>query len=172
MDESPLARIAEEPHRAAILLDVDGVLAPIVERPEDARVPDATRAELERLRRRYALVACVSGRASADAAATVGVEGLVYVGTHGLELEPEAAAWSRALREFAAGVPWPVEDKALSVSFHYRGDVDVAYAALVGLPAAVGAIGATAVQQRLRLRTIELMFAALIVAIAVWLFVK
>jgi len=119
-----LAQLAASPERAAILLDVDGTLAPIVERPEDARVPQETQAELERLASRYALVACVSGRASADAAATVGVEGLVYVGTHGLELEPEAERWAAALHEFAAGVPWPVEDKGLSVSFHYRSALD------------------------------------------------
>ena len=44
-----LARFAREPARAAVLLDVDGTLAPIVDRPEDARVPDDTRAELRRL---------------------------------------------------------------------------------------------------------------------------
>jgi trehalose 6-phosphate phosphatase len=119
-----LAQLAASPERAAILLDVDGTLAPIVERPEDAGVPPETRAELERLAERYALVACVSGRASADAAATVGVERLVYVGTHGLELEPEAERWAGALHEFAAGVTWPAEDKGLSVSFHYRGALD------------------------------------------------
>jgi trehalose 6-phosphate phosphatase len=119
-----LAQLAASPDRAAILLDVDGTLAPIVARPEDAGVPPETRAELERLAARYALVACVSGRASADAAATVGVEQLVYVGTHGLELEPEAERWAAALHEFAAGVPWPAEDKGLSVSFHYRGALD------------------------------------------------
>jgi trehalose 6-phosphate phosphatase len=119
-----LAQLSASPERAAILLDVDGTLAPIVPRPEDARVPAETQAELERLAARYALVACVSGRASADAAATVGVEGLVYVGTHGLELEPEAERWAAALHEFAAGVPWPAEDKGLSVSFHYRGALD------------------------------------------------
>jgi trehalose 6-phosphate phosphatase len=119
-----LAQLAASPERAAILLDVDGTLAPIVERPEDAGVPPETRAELERLADRYALVACVSGRASADAAATVGVEGLVYVGTHGLELEPEAERWAGALHEFAARVAWPAEDKGLSISFHYRGALD------------------------------------------------
>jgi trehalose 6-phosphate phosphatase len=119
-----LVQLAASPERAAILLDVDGTLAPIVERPEDAGVPPETRAELERLAARYALVACVSGRASTDAAATVGVEGLVYVGTHGLELEPEAERWAGALQEFAAGVPWPAENKGLSVSFHYRGALD------------------------------------------------
>jgi trehalose 6-phosphate phosphatase len=119
-----LAQLAASPERAAILLDVDGTLAPIVDRPEDAGVPPETRAELERLADRYALVACVSGRASADAAATVGVERLIYVGTHGLELEPEAERWAGALHEFAAGVTWPAEDKGLSVSFHYRGALD------------------------------------------------
>ena len=119
-----LARLRDEPERAALLLDVDGTLAPIVERPEDALVPEETRAELERLASRYALVACVSGRTSADAAATVGVESVVYVGTHGLELEPEAERWAAAVHEFAAGVAWPPEDKGLTVAFHYRGALD------------------------------------------------
>jgi uncharacterized membrane protein YfcA len=46
------------------------------------------------------------------------------------------------------------------------------YAALVGLPAAVGAVGGSTLQQRMRTRTVELLFAALILATAVWLFVK
>jgi trehalose 6-phosphate phosphatase len=138
-----LAQLAASPERAAILLDVDGTLAPIVERPEDAGVPPETQAELERLAARYALVACVSGRASADAATTVGVEGLVYVGTHGLELEPEAERWAGALHEFAAGVTWPVEDKGLSVSFHYRGalDEEAARAELESVAASARAAG-------------------------------
>ncbi|HJV29269.1 MAG TPA: trehalose-phosphatase, partial [Gaiellaceae bacterium] len=41
-------------------------------------------------------------------------------GEHGLELDPEAPAWSARLREFAESVAWPVEDKGLTVSFHYR----------------------------------------------------
>jgi trehalose 6-phosphate phosphatase len=138
-----LAQLAASPERAAILLDVDGTLAPIVARPEDAGVPPETQAELERLAERYALVACVSGRASADAAATVGVERLVYVGTHGLELEPEAERWAAALHEFAAGVTWPAEDKGLSVSFHYRGALDeaAARAELEGVAASARAAG-------------------------------
>ena len=121
-------RLAEAPERAAILLDVDGVLAPIVQRPEDARVPDETRAELERLVGRYALVACVSGRTSSDAERIVGVPGVVYVGSHGLELAPEAAEWRDRLRRFGESVDWPVEDKGLTVSFHYRGVDDEAAA--------------------------------------------
>jgi trehalose 6-phosphate phosphatase len=115
-----LARLREAPDRTAILLDVDGVLAPIVARPEDALVPAETRGELGRLRDRYAVVACVSGRTSDDAARIVGVPGLVYLGSHGLELAPDAMHWQETLRHFAAGVDWPVEDKGLTVSFHYR----------------------------------------------------
>ena len=117
---SELARLAEAPERAAIVLDVDGTLAPIVTRPEQARVPEAARSELRRLARRYALVACVSGRTGENARRLVGVEGIRYVGSHGLELAPDAARWSEEIRRFAAGVDWPVEDKGLTVSFHYR----------------------------------------------------
>ena len=123
-----LARLREAPERVGVLLDVDGVLAPIVPRPEDAVVPGETRAELERLRDRYAVVACVSGRASDDAERIVGVSGLVYLGSHGLELEPDAKRWEATMRGFAAGVDWPVEDKGLTVSFHYRGARDEAAA--------------------------------------------
>jgi trehalose 6-phosphate phosphatase len=128
----PLAALAEAPDRAAILLDVDGTLAPIAARPEDARVPEKTRAEVTRLAGRYALVACVSGRTGEDARRLVGVDGVRYVGSHGLELEPEAADWRDRIRSFAAGVDWPVEDKELTVSFHYReaGDESAALAEL------------------------------------------
>jgi trehalose 6-phosphate phosphatase len=151
-----LAPLRAAPERSAILLDVDGTLAPIVPRPEDARVPPETQAELERLAGRYALVACVSGRASADAAATVGVEGLVYVGTHGLELEPEAERWAATIREFAAGVPWPAEDKGLSVSFHYRGALDEA-AARAELEQVAGAAQAAGLHARFGRKVLELL---------------
>jgi trehalose 6-phosphate phosphatase len=115
-----LARLAAEPDLAAVILDVDGTLAPIVDRPEDARVPFETRTELERLRGRYGLVACISGRSSADARRIVGVEGIEYVGAHGLELSPEAADWRERLLVFARTVDWPVEDKGVTLTFHWR----------------------------------------------------
>ena len=68
-----------------MLLDVDGTLAPIVARPELAAVPEETRAEVRRLAGRYSLVACISGRTAEEAARLVGVNGVVYVGVHGLE---------------------------------------------------------------------------------------
>jgi trehalose 6-phosphate phosphatase len=120
-----LARLAEDPTKAALFLDVDGVLAPIVPKPEDARVPDETRKELRRLNEPYALVACISGRAGADAQRIVGVPDLVYVGNHGLELDGEAAGWGERLQGFLAEIAWPAtENKQLSASLHYRGSHD------------------------------------------------
>ena len=113
-------RLAEEPGATAILLDVDGTLAPIAPRPEDAVVPDETRGLLERLVERYALVACISGRPGDEAAELVGVEGVVYVGEHGLELDPRADEWAPRIAEFAASVRWPAEPKRLTVAFHFR----------------------------------------------------
>ena len=110
-----------------MFLDFDGVLAPIVARPEDAAAPPETRAELERLVGRYALVAVVSGRASQDVRARVATDGVVVVGSHGLELEPEAERWRRTLAAFAADAPWPrdeIELKGLAVAFHFRSSED------------------------------------------------
>jgi len=121
----PLARIVEDPGATALFLDVDGVLAPIVPSPEDARVPDETRGELARLGERYALVACITGRPSDVAREIVGVEGLTYVGEHGLELSDAAQDWAPAIHGFAAEVPWrETESKPLSVAFHYRNQPD------------------------------------------------
>jgi uncharacterized protein len=58
------------------------------------------------------------------------------------------------------------------IAYSVHGDVRPGYAALVGIPAAVSVAGATALQQRLHTRTIELLFAAFLIGIAVWLFVK
>jgi trehalose 6-phosphate phosphatase len=122
--EALLAELIERPAEAAILLDVDGTLAPIVARPELASVPEETRRELRRLVGRYALVGCISGRTGDDAARVVGVDGPVYVGVHGLELAPEAEHWRGPLREFADSTGRPVEDKGLAIVFHYRNAED------------------------------------------------
>ena len=57
------------------------------------------------------------------------------------------------------------------VSYSVRGDLHYGYAALLGLPAAVGAVYGTALQQRLPARGLSYGFSALLVAIAVWLLV-
>jgi trehalose 6-phosphate phosphatase len=143
-----LALIAAEPGRAALFLDVDGVLAPIVPRPEDSSVPAGTRHELARLAQRYALVACVTGRTGDVARAIVGVDGLRYVGQHGLELDPDAAAWADQVHAFARAWPWPWQEfKPLTAAYHYRLAPDEA-AARVEL----GAVATAALAEGLRTR--------------------
>ena len=51
--------------------------------------------------------------------------------------------------------------------FSLRGEVDLGYAALVGLPAAVGALAGTAWQQRVRESMLTYGFAALLTVIGV-----
>ena len=58
------------------------------------------------------------------------------------------------------------------VVYGLRGELHVGYAALVGLPAAAGALLGTSLQQRLRTTTITYGFALLLAAIAVWLLVS
>jgi len=142
-------RLAADPADAGLFLDFDGVLAPIVDRPEDAAPLPETRVELERLVGRYALVAVVSGRAGEDVRERVGVDGVVCVGSHGLELEPQADRWRRVLAAFAAHAPWPrreVEVKGLAVAFHFRSRPDEreAEAELNGIAEAAACQGLTA----------------------------
>jgi trehalose 6-phosphate phosphatase len=119
-----LSPLREAPQETALLFDVDGTLAPIAPRPELARVPDETRGELERLAGSYLLVACISGRAGEEAARLVGVDGIRYVGNHGLELNARAGELSARIAAFRDSVALPVEDKGLSLSYHYRGTED------------------------------------------------
>jgi len=127
-----LAPLAEAPVRSALILDVDGTLSPIAPRPELAVVPEQTRAELRRLASRYKLVACLSGRAGADAQRLVAVEGIEYVGNHGLELHPQAKTLAAEIARFRDSIALPVEDKGVTLAYHYReaADEDAARAEL------------------------------------------
>jgi trehalose 6-phosphate phosphatase len=128
--------LREAPEQSALVLDVDGTLAPIVARPELAVVPEATKAELRRLTKRYLLVACLSGRAGEDARELVGVEGIEVVGNHGLELDPLAERAAGAIARFRDEVGLPVEDKRLSLTYHFRQAQDEGAARLALEPVA------------------------------------
>ncbi|HSR94020.1 MAG TPA: trehalose-phosphatase [Solirubrobacterales bacterium] len=138
----PLAQLRREPRRAAILTDVDGTLAPIVARPEQAAVPARATELLARLSERYGLVGCISGRRAEEARRLVGVEGIAYAGNHGLELllpgdeapradpslqgrEGDAAAFVAELGdETLAEAGLRVEDKGPIQALHWRGAED------------------------------------------------
>jgi trehalose 6-phosphate phosphatase len=137
-----LAPLRADPSRAAVLLDIDGTLAPIVRHPEDAHVPENTRVALIAVARKYRVVACVSGRTASDARRVVSIGSIAYIGNHGgevlrpgaskAEVEPEFAHWSRRVQEFAARQSTPelsrlrvrTEDKGPIVAWHWRGAPD------------------------------------------------
>jgi trehalose 6-phosphate phosphatase len=119
-----LAPLAEAPDRSALIFDVDGTLSPIAPRPELAVVPEQTRAELRRLVSRYKLVACLSGRAGADARRLVAVDGIEYVGNHGLELHPQAETLAAEIARFRDSIALPCEDKGVTLAYHYRDPPD------------------------------------------------
>jgi trehalose 6-phosphate phosphatase len=148
-----LRPLTEAPDRAGIFLDVDGTLAPIVGRAEDAHVPEKTSRRLGVLARRYRCVACISGRAAGEARRLVGVGGIAYAGSHGAELlEPGAAkatilpafqSWAPRVRQFVAArdardlrlLRVRIEDKGPIVALHWRGvpDEDAARTRLEGI---------------------------------------
>ena len=137
-----LAPLRADPARGAILLDIDGTLAPIVEHAADASVPETTRQMLISITRRYGLVACVSGRPASEARAMVAIGTMSYLGSHGAELlragwtepvlDPTVAEWGRRIHAFGREVDTPdlrrkrvrVEDKRAIVAFHWRGAPD------------------------------------------------
>jgi trehalose 6-phosphate phosphatase len=141
-----LERLRAVPAQTAILTDVDGTLAPIVERPVDAEVPARARELLERLSRRFGLVGCISGRRAEEARALVGVAGIAYAGNHGLELllpgeeaprlDPSLSERGAGAAEFAARLDEQalaasglrLEDKGPIQALHWRGAEDEAEA--------------------------------------------
>jgi trehalose 6-phosphate phosphatase len=126
--------LAAHPGSAALLLDFDGSLAPIVEDPVDAAAPDGTLTVVERLAARLLLVAIVSGRPLDFLARAVPIEGVELVGQYGLErriggttvIEPAALAYRDAIATAATEAErlWPdllIERKGdIAVTVHWR----------------------------------------------------
>jgi len=136
MEPTEVAARLAPPERAAVLLDVDGTLAPIVPRPEMAAILPEAVGELERLVDRYAMVGVVSGRPTADVASLVGVEGIRYEGLYGLEgAPPVSVALVRRVEAAAAPIEgaW-VEHKGISLTVHVRLSPDPAEAEASLLP--------------------------------------
>ena len=142
-----------DPARAAVLLDIDGTLAPITRHADDAHVPEPTRVQLIAVAKRYGVVGCISGRQSATARRMVSLGSIAYVGNHGAELlpaggteveiDPEVGAYEATIRAFAEDAFTPAmqrlrvrpEDKRAIAAFHWRGapDEDAAEEAVQGI---------------------------------------
>jgi trehalose 6-phosphate phosphatase len=157
-----LAPLLAAPPRAAVLLDIDGTLAPIVRHADDAHVPEPTRAPLITIAKTYGLVACISGRRATTARRIVSLGSITYVGNHGAEIlrggqttpevDPEVAEWGRRVRRFADEqlrddelhrLRIRGEDKDVIFGFHWRGapDEDAAEVAVRALAQRAEAAG-------------------------------
>jgi len=160
--DDALAPLTADPGHAAVLLDVDGTLAPIVRHADDAHVPEATRGPLIAIAKRYGFVACVSGRRAAIARRIVALGTITYLGNHGseilrggtttVEIDPELAGWARRVRAFAQAqlstdemrrLRVRGEDKEAIAAFHWRGapDEDAAEVAVRAVASAAEADG-------------------------------
>jgi trehalose 6-phosphate phosphatase len=134
--QPPVAlRLAGTP--LSVLLDIDGTLAPIAPRPEQAKVPVDTCRALEKLIAiPDAHVAMVTGRSVADARRLVPLKGLGVIGNHGFEIlgehgevisEPAAHGFlaivqdaSKRLADLAKIPGVVIENKHWTLSVHYR----------------------------------------------------
>jgi trehalose 6-phosphate phosphatase len=144
-----LAPVRADPSRAAILLDIDGTLAPIVVNAAEAHVPEPTRQLLIEVANRYAVVACVSGRRASEARAMVAIGTISYLGSHGAELvragwteaqlDPALEEWTERIHEFGREAENQdlrrrrvrLEDKGAIIAFHWRGAPDEEAARMV-----------------------------------------
>ncbi|HEX2232410.1 MAG TPA: trehalose-phosphatase [Thermoleophilaceae bacterium] len=159
--EEDLRPLTDDPSRAAVFCDIDGTLAPIVDRAEDAHVPEEVSLLLGGLGRRYGCVACVSGRPAAEARRLVGVGSIAYAGSHGAELlepgssrprvTPAFKSWEGRVRRFADVRDTPelrrlrvrIEDKGPISAFHWRSvpDEDAARTHIEGVAQEAEAAG-------------------------------
>ena len=119
-----------------LFLDYDGTLSPIVKNPDEAILAEKTKDRLQELAK-LVPVAVVSGRDRADVKAKVGLEKLVYAGSHGFDITgpnglnmqyeggeravPALDAAEKSLNEKLGNIEgaW-VERKKYAIAVHYR----------------------------------------------------
>ena len=137
-----LAPLRADPSGSAVLLDIDGTLAPIVAHAADAHVPETTRQLMIAVSRRYRLLACISGRRASEARAMVSIGTIAYLGSHGAELlqsgwteaqiDPALLQWAPRIDDFRRETDTPelrrrrvrIEDKGPIIAYHWRGAAD------------------------------------------------
>jgi trehalose 6-phosphate phosphatase len=140
--EGEAALLAVMKRRPLLAFDFDGTLAPIVARPEDARIPTGVAHRLRRLADRFP-VAIISGRKVNDVLGRLGFRAAHIFGNHGAE-DPAAPLPTHLFdeldrlrsrlrndRDLLVGEGIYVEDKGMSLALHYRLARDRDRAALI-----------------------------------------
>ena len=118
-----------------LITDVDGTISEIAPSPEEARVSPVCREQLMTLTKLLELVAAISGRPVLEAREMIGVEGMVYIGNHGLERwEDGTVKFIAEVQEYPAKVMVlleelgdllalegiALENKGVALAIHYR----------------------------------------------------
>lgn len=120
-----------------LLLDFDGTLTPIVDRPKGAELSPEMRGILKFLAKKRGFeVAIISGRSISDLKQKIKIRNIIYVGNHGLEIErrkkkfiyPQASKSIRTMKELKKILKARlgsikgtiVEDKGVGLAIHYR----------------------------------------------------
>lgn len=86
LNNNVIQTVFNENNRLVIFLDFDGTLSPIVSRPEDAVLLPGMKEVLENCASRYT-VAVVSGRDTDNVINRVGIDGIIYAGSHGFSIK-------------------------------------------------------------------------------------
>jgi trehalose 6-phosphate phosphatase len=120
-----------------LLLDYDGTLTPIASSPSEAVLSQENKELIKLLVKIPGLVVVIiSGRSLADVKEMVGIEGIIYIGNHGWEIEGpsmnfeslvplEVSSMMKKIKyeliTQLSGIPGAfVEDKGVTLSVHYR----------------------------------------------------
>lgn len=120
-----------------MFLDCDGTLAPIVDTPDEAVIPQKTKSLLGLLsQKNNCSIAIISGRGLGDIKRIIGLKNVIYSGNHGFQIEgpgiKRELAVPRGYKKILQGIKVQlkknlpgvkgvfVEDKKLSLVLHFR----------------------------------------------------
>jgi trehalose 6-phosphate phosphatase len=118
-----------------LITDVDGTISKTAPTPQQAEVTPLCRQYLSALCNQLALVAAVSGRATVEVKNMINIDGMVYIGNHGLERWSEGhSEFSKDIQDYSKVIKAAIEEltpllsmkgvsienKGATASIHYR----------------------------------------------------
>ncbi len=118
-----------------LITDIDGTISPTAPTPQQAEVSPLCRRYLSALCNHLALVAAISGRPAAQAKSMINIDGMVYIGNHGLErwtgghsefiedvqdYPPLIEAVTKELSPLLSIEGLSIENKGVTATIHYR----------------------------------------------------
>jgi trehalose 6-phosphate phosphatase len=121
--------------KVVVFIDYDGTLTPITQKPEDARISEEMRQAVLDLAQKCT-VGIISGRDLSDVKNMVGIEDIIYAGSHGFDISssdqnmnyqrgldylPDLDQAEKSLHNFLQGIAGcQVERKKFAIAVHYR----------------------------------------------------